>query len=63
MIGGFVFAHKFYLDIMPFGVPYIQNDNVLLIISWKGIFVASDSAFKNSNTEGLSVNFISYHLY
>ena len=39
MIGGFVFAHKFYLDIMPFGEPYIQNDNVLLIISYLSIFV------------------------
>ena len=40
MIGGFVFAHKFYLDIMPFGEPYIQNDNVLLIISYLSIFFA-----------------------
>ena len=38
MIGGFIFAHKFYLDIMPFGEPYIQNENVLLIISYLSIF-------------------------
>ena len=38
MVCGFIIAHKFHLDIMPFGEPYIQNHNILLIISYLSIF-------------------------
>ena len=33
MFFGFYFAQKFHLELMPFGEDYIQNDNLLLIIS------------------------------
>ena len=39
MFFGFIFAHKFHLELMPFGEPYIQNDNLLLIISYLSIFL------------------------
>ena len=38
MISGFTLAHKFHLNLMPFGESYIQNHNVLLIVSYLTIF-------------------------
>ena len=38
MFFGFYFAQKFHLELMPFGEAYIQNDNLLLIISFLCIF-------------------------
>tara|TARA_B100000029_G_C17563880_1_gene954405 strand:+ start:739 stop:1278 length:540 start_codon:yes stop_codon:yes gene_type:complete len=38
MVFGFIFAHKFHLDIAPFFEPYILNYNILIITSYLSIF-------------------------
>ena len=38
MVLGFIFAHKFHLDITPFFEPYILNYNILIITSYLSIF-------------------------
>ena len=39
MFFGFMFAQKFHLELVPLGEAYIQNYNLLLIVSYLSIFI------------------------